>query len=26
MPSSDYWFRYDLIEGWSFTGHFALKR
>lgn len=26
MPSSDYWFRYDLDEGRSFTGHFTLKR
>ncbi|WP_422079433.1 T9SS type B sorting domain-containing protein [Ulvibacterium sp.] len=26
MPSSDYWFRYELGEGRSFTGHFTLKR
>jgi gliding motility-associated-like protein len=26
MPSSDYWFRYDLEGGRSFTGHFTLKR
>ncbi len=26
MPSSDYWFRYELEEGRSFTGHFTLKR
>ncbi|WP_299535749.1 T9SS type B sorting domain-containing protein [Ulvibacterium sp.] len=26
MPSSDYWFRYELGQGKSFTGHFTLKR
>ncbi|RKN80752.1 T9SS type B sorting domain-containing protein, partial [Ulvibacterium marinum] len=26
MPSSDYWFRYELQGGRAFTGHFTLKR
>lgn len=26
MPSSDYWFRVDLIDGQTFKGHFTLKR
>jgi len=26
MPSSDYWFKVNLQDGRTFTGHFALKR
>ncbi len=26
MPSSDYWFRVELIDGRMFRGHFSLKR
>lgn len=26
LPSSDYWFRINLLDGREFTGHFSLKR
>ncbi len=26
LPSSDYWFRIQLVDGRDFTGHFSLKR